>query len=84
MQYCGIIIMVRGGAGGEEWKNTKQIASIKKLLRWMSQICFVMFGLFIAIGFACDTVCRLILHPRLCPFFTLCLDKNALSSFFLI
>ena len=52
-----------GRCWGEEWKNIKQIASIKQLLRWMSQICLVVLGLFIAVGFACDIVCRVTLHP---------------------
>lgn len=60
-----------GRCCSEERKNIKQIASVKQLLRWMSQICLVVLGLFIAIGFACDVVCRVTLHPSwLLPFFS--------------
>lgn len=54
-----------------ERKNIKRIASVKQLLRWMSQICLVVLGLFIAVGFACDVVCGVTLHPSwLLPFFS--------------
>lgn len=52
-----------GRCWGEELKNVKQTVFKKQLLRWSIQICCLVLDLFIAIGFTCDIVCRVTLHP---------------------